>query len=442
MFDGLTNKLDSIFKKLRGQGRITEQNVADALREVRLALLEADVNYKVVKSFIEAVQKKSVGSDVLQSITPGQQIIKIIHDEIVSLLGEARTDVHESQVPPTIILIAGLQGSGKTTFSAKLANLLRSKGRNPLLVAADIYRPAAIDQLRTLGQLLGIPVYSEESRDAVKIAAASIDFARKNIRDTVIIDTAGRLHVDENMMAEVEAIKNRVQPHETLFVVDSMTGQDAVNSAKVFQERLDFDGIVLTKLDGDTRGGAALSIRAIVQKPIKFASIGEKLDALEAFYPDRMASRILGMGDVVTLVEKVQAQFDQERSEQLQQKLRKAQFTFDDFLEQMRELKKMGSMDQILSYLPGMHRLPEDTSIDEGMMKRIEAIILSMTHAERMRPSIIDGNRRKRIAKGSGTTVQDVNRLLRQFDEMQKMMKRMSKGKMRHALRGMKFPTQ
>jgi signal recognition particle subunit SRP54 len=440
MFESLSQKLEAVFKKLRGEGKITEANVAETLREVRRVLLDADVNYKVAKEFIENVQKRAVGQEVLTSITPGQLIIKIIYDEMVKLLGETRADLRTSQTPPTVILIAGLQGSGKTTISAKLANFLKSKGNNPLLVAADVHRPAAIDQLQTLGKQLGIPVYADRTAGAVKIAGDSLDFARKNIRDTVIIDTAGRLHVDEEMMNEVAAIKEVTRPDEILFVVDAMTGQDAVNTAKAFHERLDFDGVVLTKLDGDSRGGAALSIRAVVQKPIKFIGVGEKLDALEPFHPERIASRILGMGDIVTLVEKAQEQFDQQKAVQLEEKLRKSQFTLEDFLEQLREVKKMGPLSQVLAMLPGGNRIPADAQVDEKALVRIEAMIQSMTKEERLRPSILNGSRRRRIAMGSGTTVQEVNRLLKQFEEMQKMMRRFSKGNMRKAMRGLKLP--
>ena len=440
MFESLTQKLETAFKKLRGQGKITPRNVEESLREVRRALLDADVNYKVVKQFIEDVQKRAVGQEVLTSFTPGQLIIKIIHDEMVKLLGETKTDIATAQAPPTVILVAGLQGSGKTTFSAKLANHLKSKGRFPLLVAADVHRPAAIDQLEMLGKQIEIPVYAERGVGAVKIAQNSIDFARKNVRDAVIIDTAGRLHVDEEMMKEVEAVRDIAQPHEILFVVDAMTGQDAVHTAKAFHERLNFDGVVLTKLDGDSRGGAALSIRAVVQKPIKFIGVGEKLDALEPFYPDRIASRILGMGDIVTLVEKAQEHFDEAKAIKMEEKLRKSQFTFEDFLDQLRQVKKMGSLSQVMGMIPGMNRLPANVEIDEKSLVRVEAIIQSMTAEERLRPSIINGNRRRRIALGSGTTVQDINRLLKQFDEMQKMMKRFKKGNMRRAMNSMQFP--
>jgi signal recognition particle subunit SRP54 len=392
-------------------------------------LLDADVNYKVVKQFIDNVQQKSLGKEVVTSIAPGQLIVKIIHDELVALLGTAKAEITISQTPPSVILIAGLQGSGKTTFAGKLAYLLKAKGRSPLLVAADVYRPAAIDQLIMLGAQIEVPVFSSRTDTAIDIAKNSIDHARKNARDTVIIDTAGRLHVDEEMMREVESIKSSVQPHEILFVVDAMTGQDAVNTAKAFHDRLNFDGVVLTKLDGDTRGGAALSIRSIVEKPIKFVGTGEKLDALEQFYPDRMASRILGMGDIVTLVEKAQQTFDKDKAQQLEQKIRKSQFTLEDFYSQLQEIKKMGPLSQVLSMIPGANKLGNINDVDEKEMKYVEAIILSMTIEERQHPAIINGSRRKRIATGSGRSVQEVNKLLKQFLEMQKMMKNFTKGK-------------
>lgn len=437
MFENLSQKLEQVFRKLRGQGRITEQNVADSLREVRRALLDADVHYKVAKEFIEAVQKRAVGQEVLSSITPGQQVVKIIFDEIVNLLGQSITTIAEAQTPPTVILMAGLQGSGKTTAVGKLGRHLKKKGRNPLLVAADIYRPAAVEQLKVLGKQSELPVYSALSKSAVEIAVDSIEFARKNARDTVIVDTAGRLHVDEEMMREIVTIKERLKPHEILFVVDAMTGQDAVRAATTFHDRLDFDGIVLTKLDGDSRGGAALSIRAVVKKPVKFIGTGEGLDALEPFYPDRLASRILGMGDVVTLVERAQEQFDVDRARELEGKLKNARLTLEDFLEQLRQLRNMGPLSEVMAMLPGANNLPANTTVDEKALVRIEAMIQSMTKEERIRPSIINGSRRKRIAIGSGTTVQEVNRLLKQFEDMQKMMKRFSKGNMKRAVKGM-----
>jgi signal recognition particle subunit SRP54 len=442
MFESLSQKLEIAFKKLRGEGRISAQNVEESLREVRRALLDADVNYKVAKQFIDDVQKRALGQDVLNSITPGQLIIKIIHDEMVNLLGVTKSELAFSQTPPTIILVAGLQGSGKTTFSGKLAHLLKGKGRLPLLVAADVQRPAAIDQLIALGKQIDVPVYVDRSASALKIADDAVEYARKNIRDTIILDTAGRMHVDEEMMNEVAAIRDKMRPHEILFVVDAMTGQDAVNTAKAFHDRLNFDGVVLTKLDGDSRGGAALSIRSVVQKPIKFIGVGEKLDALEPFYPERIASRILGMGDIVSLVEKAQQSFDQDKAVKLEEKLRKAQFTFEDFLDQLREIKKMGPISQVVSMIPGMNKLPANTSVDDRELGRVEAIIQSMTKEERMHPSIINGSRRRRISMGSGTTIQEVNRLLRQFEEMQKMMRKFSKGGMRRAMQGMGMPVR
>lgn len=440
MFEDLTRKLDGIFRKLRGLGKITEANIAETLREVRRVLLDADVNYKVAKQFIEQVQTRAVGQKVLESITPGQQIIKIIYDELVALLGQSNAEVRFAPIPPTAIMIAGLQGSGKTTFAAKLAYHLKRKGRHPLLVAADLHRPAAVDQLELLGKQVEVPVYVNREAEAVRVAEESLDHARKNLRDVVIIDTAGRLHVDEAMMQEAEAIKESVKPHEILFIVDSMTGQDAVNAALAFHERLNFDGIVLTKLDGDARGGAALSIRSVVQKPIKFASVGEKLDALEPFHPDRMASRIFGMGDVVTLVEKAQEQFDRQKAERLQERLRKSELTFEDFLDQLKQLRKIGPLSQLLGMIPGMHRMQDAGKVDERELVKIEAIINSMTREERLKPQIINGSRRKRIAAGSGTTVQDVNRLLKQFTEMQKLLKQFSKGTFSRRLGSMNIP--
>ncbi|MHB1049139.1 MAG: signal recognition particle protein [Bacteroidota bacterium] len=429
MFDTLTEKLDSALKILRGQHRISEENTAEALREVRKVMLDADVNLNVVKSFIENVQIKSLGVDVVSTVTPGQQIIKIIYDELVTLMGSEKAEINLSSDIPSIIMVAGLQGSGKTTFSGKLANMLKAKGRHPLLVAADVYRPAAIDQLMSLGQQIDVPVFNIRNESALTIAKKSIPFAKENARDVVIIDTAGRLAIDEEMMQEVENIKTSVKPHEILFVVDSMIGQDAVNTAKAFHDRLNYDGVVLTKLDGDTRGGAALSIRSVVGKPIKFVGVGEKMDALEQFHPDRMASRILGMGDIVSFVEKAQQTFDQKQAAKLQEKIVKAQFTLQDFYEQLQQIKKMGSMSQVMSMIPGANKLGNVNDIDDKELKYVEAIILSMTKEERDNPNIINGSRRKRIAKGSGTTIQEVNKLLNQFGEMQKMMRNFSKGK-------------
>ena len=439
MFEDLSQKLEVVFKKLRGEGKISEANVTESLREVRRVLLDADVNYKVVKQFIDDVQKRAVGQEVLHSITPGQLIVKIIHDELVKLLGTAKAELNFSPMPPTVIMIAGLQGSGKTTFSAKLASHLKSKGRYPLLVAADVYRPAAIDQLEMLGKQIEIPVLAERGKNAIEIADKATEYARALARDVVIIDTAGRLHVDEEMMREVEVIKSRVHPHEILFVVDSMTGQDAVNTAKAFHDKLNFDGIVLTKLDGDTRGGAAISIRSVVNKPIKFVGVGEKLDALEAFHPDRMASRILGMGDIVSLVEKAQTTFDEDKAVKLEERLRKSQFTFEDFLDQLQQIKKMGPLQQVMGMIPGMNRLPKDVTINDNALVHVEAIIQSMTREERQKPNLINGQRRKRIANGSGTSVQEVNRVMKQFTEMQKMVRTLSKGKILQVLRGMRM---
>jgi signal recognition particle subunit SRP54 len=437
MFEDLSKKLDGVLKRLRGQGKITEANVAETLRDVRRVLLDADVNYKVAKQFIDSVAKRAVGADVLHSITPGQLIIKILSDELIALLGSTSIEIRFAPMPPSVILVAGLQGSGKTTFAAKLGRYLGGQGRHPLLAAADIHRPAAVEQLKTLGAQLGLPVYSEAGVDAVLIARHATEHARKSARDTVIVDTAGRLHVDDEMMREVEAIRDAVQPHEVLFVVDAMTGQDAVNTAKVFHERLGFDGAVLTKMDGDARGGAAISLRATVGAPIKFLSTGEKLDALERFHPDRMASRILGMGDIVTLVEKAQEQFDQETAARLEQKIRKSQFTLEDFLDQLQEVKKMGPLHQVLEMLPGMNKLPADAIVDEKALGRTEAIIRSMTPDEREHPQIINGTRRKRIAAGSGTTVQEVNRLLKQYEQMHRMIKTMGRGgRMNRMMRG------
>ncbi len=411
---------------LKRQGTITEVNVAETIKEIRRALIDADVNYKIAKEFTDAVKEKAIGMNVLTAVSPGQLLVKVTHDELVKLMGSEESSI-QLTANPTVILMAGLQGSGKTTFSAKLANYFKNKkGKKPLLVACDVYRPAAIEQLKTLGASLEVEVYANENeKNPVAIAKAAIDHARKNENTVVIIDTAGRLAVDEEMMKEIAALKKAVQPQEILFVVDSMTGQDAVNTAKAFNDRLDFDGVVLTKLDGDTRGGAALSIRAVVNKPIKFAGTGEKPDALDVFYPARMADRILGMGDIVGLVEKAQEHFDLEEARRLQKKIAKSQFDLNDFLQQLQQIKKMGNMKDIASMLPGMGAL-KDAEVDEKSFKHIEAIIQSMTGKERANPQILNGSRRKRVADGSGTNIQEVNRLLKQFEEMNKMMKLMS----------------
>ncbi|MCB9232886.1 MAG: signal recognition particle protein [Bacteroidia bacterium] len=428
MFENLSGRIDKAFQNLKGHGKITEINIAETLKEIRRALVDADVNYKVAKEFTDVVKKEALGQDVLVSISPGQLMVKIVYDELTKLMGGKYKDVEFSSKPPTVILIAGLQGSGKTTFSGKLAKLLKGKGRNPLLVACDVYRPAAIDQLGVLADQVGVELYKEvENKNPMQIASNAIRVAKEKGKDVVIVDTAGRLAVDEEMMNEIANVKAAINPHEILFVVDAMTGQDAVNTAKAFNDRLDFTGAVLTKLDGDTRGGAAISIRTVVEKPIKFISSGEKMDAIEYFHPDRMASRILGMGDVVTLVEKAQEQFDQEEAERLQRKIRKNQFDFNDFLKQLETIRKMGSLKDLLGMVPGLGKQIKDVDVDEADFKRIEAIILSMTKMERGDPAIINGSRRKRIADGSGTSIQEVNQLLKQFGEMRKMMKTMNK---------------
>ncbi|MDX8340475.1 signal recognition particle protein [Draconibacterium sp. IB214405] len=430
MFENLSDRLDKSFKLLKGQGKITEINVAETLKDIRRALLDADVNFKIAKKFTDDVKVKALGQDVLSAVKPGQMMVKIVKDELAQLMGGTFTDI-ELKSKPAVILMSGLQGSGKTTFSGKLANLLKSKkGRHPLLVAGDVYRPAAIDQLKVLGEQINVPVYTEEGNmDPVKIAQAAIKQAKANGNDVVIVDTAGRLAVDEQMMNEIAAIKKAIDPDEILFVVDSMTGQDAVNTAKEFNDRLDFDGVVLTKLDGDTRGGAALSIRAVVEKPIKFVGTGEKVDALDVFHPDRMADRILGMGDIVSLVEKAQEQFDEEEAKRLQKKLQKNTFNFNDFLKQINQIKKMGNLKDVMGMIPGMGKALKGMDIDDDAFKHIEAIIYSMTPEERENPSLINGGRRKRIANGSGTDVQEVNRLLKQFGETRKMMRMVSQGK-------------
>jgi signal recognition particle subunit SRP54 len=438
MLEDLTQRLESAFKKLRGYGKLTEKNIEESLKEVRRALLEADVNYKVVKDFIAAVQEEAVGEEVLRSVTPGQMIVKIVHDQLVSLLGHTVSQLKTAGIPPTIFMLSGLQGSGKTTFAAKLANHLRKGGRKPMLVAADVYRPAAIEQLKVLGRSLNIPVYEEGLSDPVRITHNAIGASRQQFCDTIILDTAGRLHIDEKMMDELVNIKNRVRPHEILFVADGMTGQDAVNTAKEFAGRLDFDGVVLTKMDGDSRGGAALSIRAVTGKPIKFLSMGEKLDEMEMFHPDRIASRILGMGDVVTLVEKAQETLDADKAKKLEEKFKKAEFDLEDFRDQLQQIKKMGSLESLLKMIPGMGRQLQGVNVDERGLVRIEAIINSMTIGERSNPKILNGSRRKRIADGSGTKVQDVNQLMNQFQQMKKMMKQM-RGKSFKGFAGMPF---
>ncbi len=444
MFENLSERLERSFKLLKGQGKITEINVAETLKDVRRALLDADVNYKVAKQFTDTVKAKALGQNVLNAIQPGQLMVKIVHDELATLMGGDTAQVNLSG-NPTVILMSGLQGSGKTTMSGKLAKKLKSeKSRRPLLVAGDVYRPAAIEQLKVLGQQIDVPVYTEEgNKNPVEIAENAIRYAKTNHYDLVIVDTAGRLAVDEQMMQEIAAIKKAVKPNETLFVVDSMTGQDAVNTAREFNERLDFDGVVLTKLDGDTRGGAALSIRSVVDKPIKFVGTGEKLDALDYFHPARMADRILGMGDIVSLVEKAQQQFDEKQARELQRKIAKNQFNFNDFLAQIEQIKKMGNLKDLASMIPGVGKAIKDVDIDDNAFKGIESIIKSMTAAERANPDIINASRRQRIAKGSGNSLQDVNRLLKQFEETRKLMRqanaiKSNPMKMMNAMRAMK----
>ncbi len=426
MFESLSEKFDKAFKGLKGQGKITEINVAESLKEVRRALLDADVSYKIAKSFTDTVKEKAMGKEVLTSVSPGQLMVKIVHEELTELMGGDKADI-ELKGSPSVILMSGLQGSGKTTFTGKLGNYLKTKkNKSVLLTAADVYRPAAIDQLHVLGEQIGIPVYSErENKNPVEIAKNAIKEAKLKGYQVVIIDTAGRLAVDEEMMEEISKVKKAVEPDEILFVVDAMTGQDAVNTAKAFNERLNFDGVILTKLDGDTRGGAALTIKAEVQKPIKFVGTGEKMDALDIFYPQRMADRILGMGDIVSLVERAQEQYDAEQAQKLQKKIAKNQFDFDDFLNQIQQIKKMGNLKDLMGMVPGMGKMMKDIDIDDDAFKHIEAIIRSMTKQERVNPGILNGSRKQRIAKGSGTNIQEVNKLLKQFDDMRKMMKMM-----------------
>ena len=427
MFDNLSNKLDRAFKTLKGQGSITEINVAQTVKEIRRALVDADVNYKIAKDVTDKIKEEALGRDVLISVSPGQLLTKIVHEELTRLMGSESSDIN-TKGSPGVILIAGLQGSGKTTFTGKLAKYLKSKGSQVLLVAGDVYRPAAIDQLKVLGEQVDVEVYTEEgNKNPVQIAQNGINYAKQNGKSIVIVDTAGRLAVDEEMMTEIANVKQAVNPSETLFVVDSMTGQDAVNTAKAFNDRIDFDGVVLTKLDGDTRGGAALTIRTVVEKPIKFISTGEKMEALDVFHPDRMANRILGMGDVVSLVEKAQQVFDEEETRKLNKKLRKNQFDFEDFLNQLQQIKKMGNMKDLMGMIPGVGKAMKDVEVDDNAFVPIEAIIRSMTPEERANPDLINGSRKKRIAKGSGTDIQQVNGLMKQFGDMRKMMKTMNK---------------
>jgi signal recognition particle subunit SRP54 len=430
MLENLSDKLDRALKVLKGQGQISEVNVAETAKEIRRALLDADVNYKMAKSFADTVKDKAIGQDVLTAVSPGQLFTKITHEELTKLMGEEQVDINLSG-SPAVILIAGLQGSGKTTFSGKLANLLKKKkGKNPLLVAGDVYRPAAIEQLHVVGEQIGVEVYSDkENKNPVDIAQKAIKEAKLKGYDVVIVDTAGRLAVDEKMMEEISAVKKGIKPSETLFVVDSMTGQDAVNTAKTFNERIDFDGVVLTKLDGDTRGGAALSIRTVVDKPIKFIGTGEKMEELDMFYPKRMADRILGMGDVVSLVERAQEQYDEEKARRLQKRIAKNQFDFNDFLDQIGQIKKMGNVKDLMGMIPGVGKAIKDVDIDDDAFKSIEALIQSMTPEERENPKLLDGSRRKRIARGSGTSVQELNKLLKQFEQTSKMMKMMGNKK-------------
>ncbi|MBR6139205.1 MAG: signal recognition particle protein [Prevotella sp.] len=438
MFENLSDRLERSFKILKGEGKITEINVAETLKDVRRALLDADVNYKVAKQFTDTVKQKALGMNVLTAIKPGQLMVKIVHDELAALMGGTASELH-LEGKPAIILMSGLQGSGKTTFSGKLANMLKTKQRKkPLLVACDVYRPAAIEQLKVVGASVDVPVYCEpESKDVVSIANHAIAEAKAKGNDVVIVDTAGRLAVDEEMMQEIETLKNALNPDETLFVVDSMTGQDAVNTAREFNERLDFDGVVLTKLDGDTRGGAALSIRTVVTKPIKFVGTGEKMEAIDVFHPERMADRILGMGDIVSLVERAQEQYDEEEAKRLQKKIMKNKFDFNDFLGQIQQIKKMGNLKDLAAMIPGVGKAIKDVDIDDDAFKGIEAIIQSMTPKERSNPEILNTSRRNRIAKGSGTSIQEVNRLIKQFDQTRKMMKMVTSGGMKGMMKGM-----
>ncbi len=444
MFEDLSSKFDRVFRFIRGKGKVTEQGIDEFLREVRRVLLDADVNYKVVRDFTEAVKSDVLSNNIVSSINPGKLMVDTINTQLIKLMGEKRTDIKFSNDIPSVVMLVGLQGSGKTTFSAKLARYLKSRGKNPALAACDVYRPAAIEQLKVLGRQTDISVYSEDGSEPVKIAKNAIEFCRKNMKDTLILDTAGRLAIDEEMMREVEALKRELNPSEILFIVDSMTGQDAVNTAKEFHNRLDYDGVILTKLDGDTRGGAALSIRAVVSKPIKFVSVGEKLDAIEAFHPDRMASRILGRGDLTSLVEKaaevLPQELDEKKIKKLEEKFRKNRFDFNDFLEQLQQIKKMGPLSQIVGMIPGADKMLKGKEIDEKPLKKVEAVITSMTVKERERPEILNGSRRKRIASGSGTTIQEVNKVIKQFNEMQKMIKQMKKGNLNNLFKNFNLP--
>ena len=442
MFSNLSDKLSAAFKKFKNKGKLTEADVKEGMREVKLALLEADVNFKVVKEFVKRVTERAVGSDVLESLLPAQQIVKIVNEELVSLMGGECSKLNISPKPPTIVMMVGLQGSGKTTHSAKLASHYKKQGKNPILVACDIYRPAAIDQLKVVGGKINVPVFDRGTQSPVKTSVEAVKYAEKNGYDMVFIDTAGRLHVDEVLMDELSSIKEAVNPTEIILVVDAMTGQDAVNVAESFNEKLDITGVLLSKLDGDTRGGAALSVRHVTGKPIKFVGTGEKLDALEPFYPDRMASRILGMGDILTLIEKAEQEYDEKKAAELERKIRENSFTLTDYLEQFRQIKKMGSIEEIMAMLPGVKPgALKDAKIDEKALGRTEAIILSMTPKEREHPNIINGSRRKRIANGAGTTVEEVNRLMRQYEQMNKMIKQFSGGMMKRGKKGrMKIP--
>lgn len=424
MFDNLSDRLEQAFKKLKGQGRISEINISETLKEIRRALVDADVNYKIAKSFTESVKNKAIGQQVIKSVSPGQMMVKIVYDELVDLMGGKASEINLKS-KPAVILLAGLQGSGKTTFAAKLALYLKNNKRNVMLVACDVYRPAAINQLKTLGEQAGVQVFAkEEEKNPIKIALEALKYAKDNDINTLIVDTAGRLAIDEDMMKEIRMLYEALKPDETLFVVDAMTGQDAVNTAKAFNDVLDYDGVVLTKLDGDTRGGAAISIKATVNKPIKFSSIGEKLDDIDVFHPDRMASRILGMGDIVSFVERAQQQVDEQKAREVEKKIKKNKFDFNDFLDQVQQIKKMGNLKNLMGMIPGMNKAIRDIDIDDDAFKQIEAIIHSMTPYEREHPEILNGSRKSRIAKGSGTTVQDVNTFLKQFEEMRKMMKK------------------